>query len=251
MERQLDVFEDQLPPSYPLLVSLDGCTAALADEGEALFAAWRQRLGPVFGRRGRAGPAAGCSAWGADAPGPPPRRSLPMTAARSWVNGGAAGLTGAALAETLRRDWGFETEMACGANLLAMTSVADAPAALDRLAEALAAIDRDAPALPGPAAAPRCRPPGPAVCPPAEALARPRQLCPADRAVGAVAAEYVWGLPARGAAAGPRRADHPRLFAAAAAGLEAAGTRLHHTVARTPGTLAVLADPDPAAPGTR
>ena len=33
------------------------------------------------------------------------------------VNGAAAGLTGPALAELLRRDWQFETEMSCGAQL--------------------------------------------------------------------------------------------------------------------------------------
>src|SRR5699024_36271 len=93
-------------------------------------------------------------------------------------------------------------------------------------------------------------PPGPAVCPPAEALARPRRLCPADRAVGAVAAEYVWAYPPGVPLLAPGERITPA-FAAAAAGLEAAGTRLHHTVARTPGALAVLADPDPAAPGTR
>lgn len=34
VERQLDVFETS-SPSYPLMVSLDGCTRWLADEGEA------------------------------------------------------------------------------------------------------------------------------------------------------------------------------------------------------------------------
>ena len=43
VERQLDVFETS-SPSYPLMVSLDGCTRWLADEGEAAFAAWRARL---------------------------------------------------------------------------------------------------------------------------------------------------------------------------------------------------------------
>ena len=43
VERQLDVFETS-SPSYPLMVSLDGCTRWLADKGEAAFAAWRTRL---------------------------------------------------------------------------------------------------------------------------------------------------------------------------------------------------------------
>ncbi len=43
VERQLDVFETS-SPSYPLLVSLDGCTGWLAQQGCAAFAAWRARL---------------------------------------------------------------------------------------------------------------------------------------------------------------------------------------------------------------
>ena len=57
------------------------------------------------------------------------------------VNGAAAGLTGPALAELLRRDWQFETEMSCGANVLAMTSPCDEETALDRFAAALLVID--------------------------------------------------------------------------------------------------------------
>lgn len=37
VERQLDVFETS-SPSYPLLVSLDGCTDWLAADGPAAFA---------------------------------------------------------------------------------------------------------------------------------------------------------------------------------------------------------------------
>ena len=246
VERQLDVFETS-SPSYPLLVSLDGCTAALADGGDALFAAWRQRLDRFSAAVAGLGRLR-VFCLGADAPARHPA-VFAHDSGKILINGGAAGLTGAALAETLRRDWGFETEMACGANLLAMTSVADAPDALDRLAEALAAIDRAAPACPAPPLPP-LPPPGPAVCSIAEALARPRRLCPADRAVGAVAAEYIWAYPPGVPLLAPGERITPA-FAAAAAGLEAAGTRLHHTVARTPGALAVLADPDPAAPGTR
>ena len=43
VERQLDVFETS-SPSYPLLVSLDGCTGLLREQGKALFSGWEQRL---------------------------------------------------------------------------------------------------------------------------------------------------------------------------------------------------------------
>ena len=44
VERQLDVFETS-SPSYPLLVSLDGCTDWLAADGPAAWA--RQKSGQI------------------------------------------------------------------------------------------------------------------------------------------------------------------------------------------------------------
>ena len=82
--------------------------------------------------------------------------------------------SGAALARTLREDYGFETEMSCGPNVLAMTSVADDEDALDRLAAALLAIDRCLPQGTAPAQAAVLPPPGPAVYTIAAALRRPR-----------------------------------------------------------------------------
>ena len=159
-------------------------------------------------------------------------------------------LTGAALAQALRARR-LEPEMQTGTLLLAMTSLADAADALDNLAEALAEAEAETRAnSPLPPVATALPAPGAAVLPIAAALRRPHAPCPAAAAADRTAAEYVWAYPPGVPLLAPGERITPAFLAAADA-LEAAGTRLHHTVARTPGTLAVLADPDPAAPGTR
>lgn len=240
VERQLDVFETS-SPSYPLMVSLDGCCAQLAQEGPALFAGWRQRLDrfsaavvPLQHLRVL------CHGTDrlADHPG-----FFAHDSGKILVNGAAAGLTGTEMARLLREGYGFETEMACGTNLLAMTSVCDAEDALDRLAEALLALDADArPAV----AAPRATlcPPGEAVCTIARAVRLPRRELPLTEAVGTACAEYVWAYPPGVPLITPGERVTPA-FAAACAALEAAGTALHHTVAKTPGKLAVCGDSKP------
>ena len=108
------------------------------------------------------------------------------------LSAATAGLTGAQLAQYLREN-GFELEMACGANALAMTSVCDAPDALDRLAGVLARLAPAAqPLLPMPAAA--CGA-GERVCTVARALAMPCEDVPFEAAEGRVSAQYVWAYP--------------------------------------------------------
>ena len=235
VERQLDVFETS-SPSYPLLVSLDGCTALLAEQGGELFAAWRRRL-DRFSAAVRGLGVLRVLCHGADAPAAHPA---------VWAHDAGKLLvrsprTGAALARTLREDYGFETEMSCGPNVLAMTSVADDEDALDRLAAALLAIDRCLPQGTAPAQAAVLPPPGPAVYTIAAALRRPRAERPLADAVGAAAAEYVWAYPPGVPLWAPGERITPA-FAAAAAALEAAGTPLRHTAARTPGCVAVCAE---------
>lgn len=240
VERQLDVFETS-SPSYPLMVSLDGCVTRMAEEGPALFAGWRARLdrfsaavAPLNHLR--------VLCHGTDTLDNHPG-FFAHDSSKILVNGAAAGLTGARMARILREEYGFETEMACGTNLLAMTSVCDAPDALDRLADALLAMD--AAACPGPVpAAPGLCPPGQAVCTIAEAVRLPRQELPLPETVGRTAAEYVWAYPPGVPLIAPGERVTPA-FVSACAALERAGTALHHTVARTPGALAVCADSKP------
>ena len=109
VERQLDVFETS-SPSYPLLVSLDGCTAWLAQQGCAAFAAWRARL-DRFDAAAKKLQNTRILCCGADAPHPD---FYAHDAGKLLLQIGAAG------AAYLREN-GFEPEMVCGPNVLAMT----------------------------------------------------------------------------------------------------------------------------------
>ena len=160
VERQLDVFETS-SPSYPLMVSLDGCTRWLADEGEAAFAAWRTRL-DAFDAAVRDLKNTKILCCGADA----------LTAHSDFFahdSGKILLQIGAAGAAYLRAD-GFEPEMVCGPNVLAMTSPCDDDDALERLADVLHAWDKTA----APPAAPRHILPAPGAVHDCRGAAAPR-----------------------------------------------------------------------------
>ncbi len=240
VERQLDIFETS-SPSYPLMVSLDGCVTRMAQEGPALFAGWRERLdrfsaavAPLAHLR--------VLCHGTDTLAAHPG-FFAHDSGKILVNGAAAGLTGPELAQILREQYGFETEMACGYNLLAMTSVCDAEDALDRLADALLALDARCSPTEVPAAPGLC-PPGEAVCPIAEAVRLPRQELPLAQAEGAVSAEYVWAYPPGVPLIAPGERVTPEFLSTCTA-LENAGTALHHTAAKTQGRLAVCSPAKP------
>ena len=224
VERELDVFETS-SPSYPLMASLDGCTAWLAEEGPAAFAAWRARLDrfAAAARTWRHTPVLGL--------GPERGGFYAFDDGKILLRIGAAG------AGYLRAA-GFEPEMVCGPNVLAMTSPCDDETALDRLAEVLARRDEAAP--PVPRAGALLPAPGPARCTIAEALLRPACVCPLGDAVGKTAAEYVWAYPPGVPLLAPGEEVTPA-FVQAAAALAADGTALHHTGAGSAQTLAVLA----------
>ena len=165
------------------MASLDGCTGLLAEHGDAWFAAWRARLQRFSGavrplRRLRV------LCHGMDDVSAHPG-FFAHDSGKILVNGAAAGLTGPALAELLRRDWQFETEMSCGANVLAMTSPCDEETALDRFAAALLVIDAAAAQnAPLPASAQVLPTPGPAACSIAQALFAPHTALALQHAVG-------------------------------------------------------------------
>ena len=224
VERELDVFETS-SPSYPLLVSLDGCTAWLAESGPAAFAAWRVRLDRFYAaaRRWHHTPVLGLGLERQDFSAFDDGKILLRIGAA-----GAAALRGA----------GFEPEMVCGPNVLAMTSPCDDEDALDRLADFLTRRDQDAP--PVPRAGALLPAPGPTRCTIAEALLRPACVRPLTDALGAVAAEYVWAYPPGVPLLAPGEEVTPA-FLEAAATLSADGTALHHTGAGNAQNLAVLA----------
>ena len=135
------------------------------------------------------------------------------------------------------RAGGFEPEMVCGQNVLAMTSPCDAEDTLDRLAAVLAAYDSICP--PPPAQAISLPAPGAARLTIAAALAAPARDLPAARCASKTAAEYVWAYPPGVPLLAPGEAV-TESFLAACAALTAAGTTLHHSHAKTPGMLRVL-----------
>ena len=166
VERQLDVFETS-SPSYPLLVSLDGCTGWLAQQGCAAFAAWRARL-DRFDAAAKKLQNTRILCCGADAPHPD---FFAHDAGKLLLQIGAAG------AAYLREN-GFEPEMVCGPNVLAMTSPCDNTHALDHLAEVLHHWD-DSPSRIAPAPPAHLLPaPGNTACTIAEALLRPARQIP-------------------------------------------------------------------------
>ena len=183
ISRQLGIFETS-SPSYPLLASLDGCTGLLEANGEAWFAAWDERLARFYAA------AKGFSRVRVFTGG---EGVFLHDRGKLLLNASAAGLTGAQLAQALREK-GFELEMVCGANALAMTSVCDAPGALDRLAGALAEIDR-APGAPLPAMPAAAWPGAETACAIGDALRLPARDVPLGEAAGLVSAQYVWAYP--------------------------------------------------------
>ncbi|MBQ7858666.1 MAG: NUDIX domain-containing protein [Faecalibacterium sp.] len=231
--RQLQIFQTS-SPSYPLLASLDGAAHLLATRGEELYKNWTVALA-AFDRAAARLQHLRVLCHGGESPADHPDETVfAHDPSKLLVNGRAAGLTGAQLAELLRSRFGFETEMACGENLLAMTAPADDPAALCRFAEALLTIDRECIVAADAAAAAVLPPLPPVHCTIAAALAAPAETVAESGALGRVAAEYVWAYPPGVPLIAPGEQITAEFLAAVAA-LQALGTRLHHTGAKNGG----------------
>lgn len=195
LERELDIFETS-SPSYPLLASLDACTGLLEAEGYSLFRGWQQRLSAFYEgaaalRRFRilgreAGEMSRDTVYAFD-PG------------KILIACPTGQMTGQALARLLRDRYLLETEMALGDCVLAMTSPADAPDALQRLLEALLALEgsprlfsdpaegsgEDIPPLPAPET----------VLPVGQAVRMDMEAVPLAAAAGRICGEYLYCYP--------------------------------------------------------
>ena len=227
IERQLDVFETS-SPSYPLLVSLDGCTAWLAQQGRAAFAAWRQQLNDFDD--------AVCNlrhtpilCHGADTLQNHPD-FYAFDAGKILLRMGSRG------AAFLRQN-GFEPEMVRGDDVLAMTSPCDAPDTLPRLAQILQKWDDTAQNLPSPALT--LSHPGRAALPIGQAVLQGSQTLPQSLAAGRISAEYIWAYPPGVPLLAPGEEITPQ-FLTAARNLQSAGTRLHHSRCAAPTQICVL-----------
>lgn len=237
VERQLGVFETS-SPSYLLLASLDGCTGLLREQGEELFSTWREQL-TRFDERIRSLQKLCVLCHGADRLDQHPDffafdpGKLPVCTA-------GTGETGTSLAEKLRQGYGFETEMACGALCLGMTSPCDETAAVERFAQALLELDTAAVRTPN-TASPLLPAPGEAPYTQAQALLQLTEEVPLREAAGWIAGEYVWAYPP----GVPLIAPGERLtadFLTVAENLLDSGTALHHSHRKKAGFLRVLLD---------
>jgi arginine/lysine/ornithine decarboxylase len=132
LQREITVFETS-SPSYVLLASIDRCLALMERSAAVLFGAYRERLDRFY--------AAATSL-----------RTLTVLTGDSPAFFGfdrgklvilSETLSGTALAERLRAQYGIECEMAYTDYVLCMTSVCDTDESFGRLISALCEIDRE------------------------------------------------------------------------------------------------------------
>lgn len=234
VERQLDVFETS-SPSYPLLVSLDGCTGILRENGAALFANWKTMLNR-FDQLAAGLEKFSVLCHGGDSLGNHPD-FFDFDPSKLPIYTGRTGETGGSLAAKLRQR-GFELEMACGNLALGMTAMSDDPAAVERFARTLLELDREAEerALTPSAMLP---PPGETVYPMGEALLRPAAEVPFAAAEGRISGEYIWAYPPGVPLVAPGERIS-QTFLEAAAALQATGTALHHSHCKKAENITVL-----------
>lgn len=198
--RQLDIFETS-SPSYPLLASLDGCTGILREQGTMLFQSWQDRLDRFYAAAEQLQHLRVLSVNPSNFQFDP--AIFAFDAGKLFISGRGTGMSGVALAQALRTRFGFETEMACGENVLAMTSPCDAPDTLDHFFDALLALDRELSCSTDHHSVSVCsiidRLKFPvAFSPPttiAHALALPSEEVAAQETLGRTCAEYVWAYP--------------------------------------------------------
>lgn len=224
LARSLGIFQTS-SPSYPLMASMDGCVRLLERERDTLFPAWAGRLAD-FDERIQGLRRLRVLCHGGDRVENHPG-FFGFDPSKLVVSTRGTGLTGPALMERLRRDFGLELEMAAVDSVTAMTGLGTAGESLEALARALLAVDAElspAPAAPVPAAPALPR----RVLSAGEALDQPAQVLPLDRAAGRIAAEYLWAYPPGIPLLVPGEAVGPD-FAALCARYEAAGIRLKHT----------------------
>lgn len=234
LARSLGIFQTS-SPSYPLLASMDGCVRLLEREKDVLFPAWANRLA-AFDEKVKPLRRLRVLCHGGDRVEKHPA-FFGFDPSKLVISTRGTGLTGPALMERLRRDFGLELEMSAVDSVTAMTGLGTTGKSLDALAKALLTVDAElspAPAAPVPAvpALPK------RVLSAGEALERPAEALSLDRAAGSIAAEYLWAYPPGIPLLVPGEevgAD----FAALCARYEAAGIRLKHTGHTPPDQLRV------------
>ncbi len=185
LAHQLAVFETS-SPSYPLLISADGCVRRILED-EGFFESWRIGL-------------AGFSIWATQLQklrvfgyaGALPEGVFAFDETKLYISTHGCDLTGVQLAERLDA-YKIDVEMVTAQGVLAMTGAGDSMESIGVLAEALVEIDAAC------SIAKKQEIPGfilpELVCAPEQALEAAFETKALRECVGAVSAEYVWAYP--------------------------------------------------------
>ena len=137
IEHQIDIFETT-SPSYPLMSSLDECTGIMLGHGRELYSTWQKSLHDLDARTSGL-KALRLLCHGSEAAVGTDGTVFAHDPSKILICG--SGITGSAIAGILRNEYGFEMEMSCGMNCLAMTGPLDDPAEIGKLADAIVHID--------------------------------------------------------------------------------------------------------------
>ncbi len=184
LRHQLAVFETS-SPSYPLLISADGCVRSILERDD-FFDPWLIGL-------------AGFSIWAQQfmhlkvlGYGALPEQVFAFDRTKLFISTAGTNLTGAELAERLAA-YRIDLEMVCRDGVLAMTGAGDTIESVSVLAEALAEID--ATCLPTNKEVQPAYSIPELVCAPEQAMEAACALVPIAESIGHISAEYVWAYP--------------------------------------------------------
>ncbi len=198
VERQLGIFETS-SPSYPLMISMDSCVQLLRRQGTELFSSWRYGLDRFYaGVRGLVR----IKVLDDDAFRGDSEKNVVRDRSKIWISFARTGLTGKEAAGILRKRYGIETEMASGANVLAMTGCADNEETCMKLCDALLDMDDDlrknrkrpssgTASRRAALAAPGIR----TACSILDAVTSPAEEVPIERCEGRICGEYLYAYP--------------------------------------------------------
>lgn len=228
LRHQLAVFQTS-SPSYLLLASMDGCVRAVR-EGDALLR-WRENLRRMDTALGelehlRLLHRERSERIFAHDPG----KLLISTRGTSW--------TGRSLGEALRQRYGIEPEMCAADAVLLMTGWGEREESLRLLAQAVRALDGEAAALPAEEPLPFAllQESVEMVLLPEQALEAESEPVSPEKAVGHIAAEYLWCYPP----GIPLLLPGERIPASLPALCRQGAVRLHSTYRLAPQKVAVV-----------
>jgi arginine decarboxylase len=223
--RQLAIFETS-SPSYLLMASLDGCTGLLLKEGEDLFRKWEQGLAELDEQLS-ALKHLQVFCHGTER-GKLPESVFAHDPGKILISCSGTGETGSSLAKILRHRYGFETEMSCGENLLAMTTLGDDWEKVKLFGDALLEIDSTLEKAGKAQPLPVMPAPGKGEMTIGKALEQPLVFLSEKEALGKISGEYLWAYPPGVPLLAPGERITAELLACCH-NLEKLGTTLHHS----------------------